>query len=49
MYCNLMTKRGMVWAMTAFRFPDWIRASLVQRPVMEALRRAFREVLAETR
>lgn len=47
MYRKLMRKGVMVRTMTGFRFPNWIRVSLVQRPAMEAFRRAFREVLSK--
>lgn len=46
-YRKLMKKGVMVRTMTGFRFPNWIRISLVQRPVMEDFCRAFRQVLAE--
>ncbi|WP_319549956.1 histidinol-phosphate transaminase [Desulfogranum marinum] len=45
MYRMLMRKGIMVRTMTTFRFPNWIRVSLVQRPVMEAFCKAFVEVL----
>ncbi|WP_147822023.1 pyridoxal phosphate-dependent aminotransferase [Salidesulfovibrio onnuriiensis] len=45
LYRKLMKKGVMVRTMTGFRFPNWIRVSLVQRPVMEAFCQAFREVL----
>jgi histidinol-phosphate aminotransferase len=48
MYRKLMTKGVMVRTMTGFRFPNWIRVSLVERPVMEAFCRALREVLGRT-
>jgi len=35
----------MVRTMTGFRFPNWIRVSLVQQPVMQDFLTAFREVL----
>ncbi|MEF2145558.1 MAG: histidinol-phosphate transaminase [Desulfovibrionaceae bacterium] len=48
LYRKLMKKGVMVRTMTGFRFPNWIRVSLVQRPVMEDFCRAFREVLSKT-
>ncbi len=47
MYRKLMTRGIMVRTMTGFRFPGWIRISLVQRPVMEEFCRVFREEMAE--
>jgi histidinol-phosphate aminotransferase len=34
----------MVRTMTGFRFPNWIRVSLVQEPVMREFCTAFRQV-----
>lgn len=48
MYRKLMKKGIMVRTMTGFRFPDWIRISLVQQPVMEVFCNAFTDVLNET-
>jgi len=48
MYRKLMREGVMVRTMTGFRFPNWIRVSLVQGPVMEAFCRAFRRVLDKT-
>lgn len=48
MYRKLMRKGVMVRTMTGFRFPNWIRVSLVQPPVMEAFSLAFREALDES-
>ncbi|MBU4192738.1 MAG: histidinol-phosphate aminotransferase, partial [Proteobacteria bacterium] len=48
MYRKLRRKGGMGRTMTGFRFPNWIRVSLVQPPAMEAFCRAFGEVLDET-
>lgn len=45
MYRKLMKKGIMVRTMTGFRFPNWIRISLVQMPVMEAFCNAFIDVL----
>lgn len=45
MYRKLMKEGVMVRTMTGFRFPNWIRISLVQRPVMEVFCRAFVKVL----
>jgi histidinol-phosphate aminotransferase len=43
---RLLARRGiLVRTMTGFRFPGWIRVSLVQRPVMEAFCQALAEVL----
>ncbi len=46
--CRKLMRRGfMVRSMTGFRFPNWIRVSLVQRPIIErfgeALAREIRE------
>jgi histidinol-phosphate aminotransferase len=49
MYRKLMKKGVMVRTMTGFRFPNWIRVSLVQKPIMETFCKAFREVLLETK
>jgi len=47
---RLLMRRGvMVRTMTGFRFPNWIRVSLVQEPVMRDFLAAFREVLDELR
>jgi hypothetical protein len=35
----------MVRTMTGFRFPNWVRVSLVQLPVMQDFLTAFREVI----
>jgi histidinol-phosphate aminotransferase len=44
---RMLMKRGvMVRTMTGFRFPNWIRISLVQAPVMQDFINAFREVLS---
>nr|NJM04892.1 aminotransferase class I/II-fold pyridoxal phosphate-dependent enzyme [Desulfobacula sp.] len=44
---RMLMKRGiMVRTMTGFRFPNWIRISLVQAPVMTDFINAFREVLS---
>lgn len=48
-YRKLMRKGVMVRTMTGFRFPGWIRVSLVRREVMREFCRAFREVMAESR
>lgn len=45
MYRKLMKKGIMVRTMTGFRFPNWIRVSLVQLPVMEAFCNAFTDIL----
>ncbi len=47
MYRKLMTQGIMVRTMTGFRFPNWIRISLVQQPVMEEFCRVFRPVMEE--
>ena len=45
---RMLMKRGiMIRTMTGFRFPDWIRISLVQLPVMKQFAAAFHEVLTE--
>ena len=44
-YRQLMRRGIMVRTMTGFRFPNWIRISLVQEPVMLAFLAAFREVI----
>jgi len=48
-YRKLMQRGVMVRTMTGFRFPNWIRISLVQREVMEIFCRAFCEVLTQIR
>lgn len=45
MYRQLMRRGVMVRTMTGFRFPNWIRVSLVQEPVMRDFLSAFREVV----
>ncbi|MEW6076216.1 MAG: histidinol-phosphate transaminase [Thermodesulfobacteriota bacterium] len=46
LFYRKMAARGiLVRTMTGFRFPGWIRVSLVTRPVMEAFCRAFREAM----
>lgn len=47
MYRKLMTRGVMVRTMTGFRFPNWLRVSLVQRPEMEIFCQAFSEALKE--
>lgn len=44
-YRQLMRRGIMVRTMTGFRFPNWIRVSLVQEPVMRDFLLAFREVI----
>ncbi|MHC1700252.1 MAG: histidinol-phosphate transaminase [Humidesulfovibrio sp.] len=44
-YRQLMRRGVMVRTMTGFRFPNWIRISLVRQPVMLDFLAAFREVL----
>ncbi len=44
-YRKLAHKGILVRTMTGFRFPDWIRVSLVQLPVMEEFCKALTEVL----
>lgn len=46
-YRKLAHKGILVRTMTGFRFPDWIRVSLVQLPVMEEFCNALTEVLRE--
>ncbi|MGE4292014.1 MAG: histidinol-phosphate transaminase [Desulfovibrio sp.] len=46
LYRRLMKQGVMVRTMTGFRFPGWIRISLVQPPAMEAFCSAFRSVFA---
>lgn len=48
-YRQLMRRGVMVRTMTGFRFPNWIRVSLVQEPVMRDFLAAFREVVAAVR
>ena len=48
LYRKLANKGILVRTMTGFRFPGWIRVSLVQRPVMEEFCRALGEVLRRT-
>ena len=45
LYRKLMARGVMVRTMTGFRFPGWIRVSLVQEEVMEEFGRALRAVL----
>ncbi|SNR74245.1 histidinol-phosphate aminotransferase [Humidesulfovibrio mexicanus] len=45
MYRHLMRRGIMVRTMTGFRFPNWIRVSLVQEPVMREFLSAFRDVV----
>lgn len=45
MYRKLMKEGVMVRTMTGFRFPNWIRVSLVQLPVMEDFCKAFKKVI----
>jgi histidinol-phosphate aminotransferase len=45
MYRLLMRRGIMVRTMTGFRFPNWIRVSLVQEPVMRDFLAAFRAVV----
>ena len=47
MYRKLMKKGVMVRTMTGFRFPNWVRVSLVERPAMNEFCKAFREALTE--
>ncbi|WP_163337677.1 histidinol-phosphate transaminase [Desulfopila sp. IMCC35008] len=47
MYRKLMTSGIMVRTMTGFRFPNWIRISLVQPPVMEEFCRIFAAVMTD--
>ncbi len=47
MYRKLMTRGVMVRTMSGFRFPNWIRVSLVERPVMEVFCQAFTEALRD--
>jgi len=44
-YRQLMRRGVMVRTMTGFRFPNWVRVSLVQLPVMQDFLTAFREVI----
>ncbi len=46
LYRMLMKQGIMVRTMTGFRFPNWIRISLVQQPVMTAFVNAFQEVIS---
>jgi histidinol-phosphate aminotransferase len=45
LYRKLMTRGIMIRTMTGFRFPGWIRVSLVQRPVMETFCQVFSQVI----
>ncbi|MHC1753640.1 histidinol-phosphate transaminase [Humidesulfovibrio sp.] len=45
MYRHLMRRGVMVRTMTGFRFPNWIRVTLVHEPVMREFLAAFREVV----
>lgn len=44
-YRKLMKEGVMVRTMTGFRFPNWIRISLVQLPVMEDFCTAFQKIM----
>jgi len=44
-YRQLMRRGIMVRTMTGFRFPNWIRVSLVQEPVMRDFLAGLREVI----
>jgi len=48
-YRQLMRRGVMVRTMTGFRFPNWVRISLVQEPVMLDFLAAFREVIGQVR
>jgi histidinol-phosphate aminotransferase len=48
-YRRLMRRGVMVRTMTGFRFPNWIRVSLVQEPVMREFAAAFGAVVAAAR
>ncbi|MFW5836461.1 MAG: pyridoxal phosphate-dependent aminotransferase [Desulfovibrionaceae bacterium] len=43
---KLLARGFLVRAMTGFRYPGWIRASILEAPTMEAFGQALREVLA---
>ena len=45
LYRKLMTQGIMIRTMTGFRFPGWIRVSIVQDAVMEEFCRVFKSVL----
>jgi len=45
MYRHLMHRGVMVRTMTGFRFPNWLRVTLVKEPVMHEFLSAFREVV----
>jgi histidinol-phosphate aminotransferase len=47
MYRRLMMRGFMVRTMTGFRFPNWIRITLVRPPVMEAFTVALAAALGE--
>ncbi len=47
LYRRLMQRGFMVRTMTGFRFPNWIRVTLAQPPVMEAFVSALTAVLEE--
>jgi histidinol-phosphate aminotransferase len=44
-YRRLMHHGFMIRAMTGFRFPDWIRVTLVDKSVMEGFVEALRTLL----
>jgi histidinol-phosphate aminotransferase len=48
-YRMLMTRGVMVRTMTGFRFPNWIRISLVQAEVMENFCQVFSRIMTEIR
>ncbi len=49
LYRILMKQGMMIRTMTGFRFPNWIRISLVQKPVMEDFLTAFESVIKRVR
>ncbi len=44
-YRKLIKEGVMVRTMTGFRFPNWIRVSLVQLPEMEDFCKAFQKIV----
>ena len=45
LYRRLMREGVMIRTMTGFRFPNWIRVSLVEEPAMAAFAQALKKVL----
>jgi histidinol-phosphate aminotransferase len=46
LYRKLMQHGFMIRTMTGFRFPNWIRITLVSRPVMEAFADVLKTIIS---